>query len=175
MNDLQPVRLSDLKLQASFLLKEFRNKASPQAAHSFLQLKSFGNKTSDWLLANPQLVRLKHAYTVIAMENGFADWSELKRTVIQKDCLFRPCCVGLVWAWFSNYPEALRYFEKHGGFLLSFWKDFVVCGPEYIRCLNLDPEDENWRSIGNNWVQPKDVNSRKVLEEQAQAIYLSQQ
>jgi len=32
----------------------------------------------------------------------------------------------------KDYHAAHAYHQKHGGYLLSFWKDYVVCGEEYI-------------------------------------------
>jgi len=41
--------------------------------------------------------------------------------------------------------------QKHGGYLLSFWKDYVVCGEEYIARIGLGDYQKQWQSIGYDW------------------------
>ena len=90
MNSLKPVRLSELRTQASFLLKDLQKKTgvSQASANRFLQLTDFQDKTANWLSENSDVVLLKHAYKVIAHENNFKQWADLKRTVIENDCLY---------------------------------------------------------------------------------------
>lgn len=139
MNELKPVRIRDLKAQAIFLLKGLQSNPdlSRQSARRFLELPEFSGKTENWLIEHSDAVRLKHAYKVIALEHGTKGWADLKHIVVENDCLYRPSCVAFVYSWFSNYPQAEIYFKKHGGYLLSFWRDFVVCGKEYICCIGL--------------------------------------
>ena len=175
MNDLKPVRLHKLKTQASFLLKELkRNSANPlQAANRFLQIPFCSGKTSDWIINNPDSIQLKHAYHVIAIETGFKTWAELKHTVVENDCLYKPGCVGFIHAWFKNYQPAEIYFRKHGGYLISFWKDIAVCGEEYISGIGLGEYKEQWKNIGYNWVKPNNRNAFQFLKETAKKKYES--
>ena len=84
MNILKPVRLSELKTRASFLLKDLyrQTDASLLTANRFLQLPDFRFKTANWLTENPDKILLKHAYKVIAVENNFKEWADLKHAVI---------------------------------------------------------------------------------------------
>lgn len=173
MNNLKPVRLSELKTQASFLLKDLRNISdlSRKSAKRFLTVPCFSLNTEHWIIEHADSVQLKHAYVVIALENGFNNWADLKQAVIEKDCLYKPCCVSFIYAWFSNYEQAEAYFQKNGGYLIAFWKDFVVCGKEYISCLGLSQYEEQWKSMGYNWVNPKNEKAFQFLKEAAKNNY----
>ena len=173
MDDLKPIRLYKLKAQATFLLKELKSSSanSHQAANRFLRVPFFSGKTSDWIINHTGSVQLKHAYYVIAIEAGFKTWAELKHTVVENDCLYKPGCVGFIHAWFKNYQQAEIYFRKHGGYLISFWKDIVVCGEEYISCIGLGEYKEQWKNIGYNWVKPKDGKAFQFLKETAAKNY----
>jgi hypothetical protein len=176
MNVLKPVRLNELKTQAAFLLKDLRSKpgVSHKSANHFLQLSDFSDKTENWLIENADAVQLKHAYRVIAHENNFKDWAGLKHFVIENDCLYRASGVAYIHRWFTDYQQAEIYFKKHGGYLLSFWNDFVVCGKEYISCLGLGDYPDRWAAIGYNWVKPAENKSFEFLKEAAKNNYLSQ-
>jgi hypothetical protein len=173
MNTLKPVRLSHLKTQAAFLLKEFRQggEHSAKAVQRFLQLSSF---TRQQLLDHPEAVKLKHAYHVIGFENGFPDWNTLRQTVIESDCLYRPCCVAYIHSWFTTYEQASLYYKQHGGYLLTFWNDYIVCGKEYIKCIGLDDYTDQWQKISYNWVHPADRNAWIFLSAHAAKLYLNQ-
>lgn len=173
MNTLKPVRLAELKTQAALLLKELR-KGSFNAAQRFLQLPHFQNKDPEWLMLHPDTIRLKHAYQVIAATYGYPGWNALRQAVIQNDCLYRPCCVAYVHAWFSGYEQAAAYQAQHGGYLLRFWKDHIVCGKEYITCIGMDPFEEQWQLTGYDWVKPKDKTAHAFLLQQATKNYISQ-
>jgi hypothetical protein len=176
MNSLKPVRLSELKIQASFLLKDLKRQTelAPSSANRFLQLTDFRGKTANWLAEHADTVLLKHAYKVIAHENNFREWADLKHTVIENDCLYRSSCVAYIHQWFSDYRQAEIYFQKNGGYLLTFWKDFVVCGKEYIACIGLSDYEDMWKKIGYNWSKPAEIKAFQSLKEIATKNYLSQ-
>ena len=176
MNSLKPVRLSELKTQASFLLKDLHRPTefSLLSANRFLQLTDFHGKTANWITEHAHTVLLKHAYQVIAHENNFREWAELKQAVVENDCLYRSACVAYVHQWFTNYQQAETYFQKNGGYLLTFWKDFVVCGREYVTCIGLGNYEALWKKIGYNWSKPLEVKAFQSLKEIAKENYLSQ-
>jgi len=176
MNTLKPIRLSELKTQASFLLKELRNSSADnrKSAERFLALPGFEDKTSQWIAEHLDAIQLKHAYLVLAVENGFTSWTEFRRIVIDKDCLYKSSSVGFIHSWFNHYPQAEAYHLRHGGYLLSFWDDYVVCGEEYINRIGLDIYQEQWRSIGYDWVAPKNRNAWTFLNEKARLNYINQ-
>jgi hypothetical protein len=176
MNILKPIRLRELKTQASFLLKDLHSQSdlSLQSANRLLQISDFSGKTENWLIQHAGSIQLKHAYSVIAYENGYKTWADLKHFVIENDCLYRPSGVAYVHQWFNNYQQAETYFKEHGGYLLMFWNDFVVCGKEYISSIGLGNYQEQWDKIGRNWAKPADNNAFQFLKETAKKNYLSQ-
>jgi hypothetical protein len=173
MDNLKPVSLLKLKLQARFLLKELQSNSgkSGNEAARFIQIPFFFHKHAGWIREHTDLVQLKHAYQVIAKEYGFDTWSALKQKVIENDCLYKPDHVGFIHSWFTNYPEAEKYLNRHGGYLLTFWKDFVVCGKEYIGGLGLGQYEEQWKRIGYNWAKPSEAQAYQFLKEMAYKNY----
>ncbi|MTI32281.1 hypothetical protein [Xanthovirga aplysinae] len=177
MDSLTPVRLRELKVQATILLKEFKTNFSQEAeevAARFLQIPYFSNETVDYLLKHSDKVKLKDAYFLIALEKGFKNWAELKQEVVEKDCLYKPSGIAFVHGWFRNYNEAEAYFQQNGGYLLYFWNDFIVCGKEYIECLELGSYTLQWKKIGYNWQNPLDPEAHQFLKGKAQRNYLNQ-
>ncbi len=176
MSNLKPVRLKELKIQAVFLLKDLRSTAevsSRKAASRFLQISDFSRKTDDWLIAHADAVQLKHAYKVIAYENNYDTWAALKHFVIENDCLYKSSGVAYIHQWFNNYRQAEAYHQKHGGYLLAFWKDFVVCGKEYINCIGLGNYEAEWKNIGYNWIKPANDKAFLLLKDAAKRNYLA--
>lgn len=175
MNKLKPIRLAELRTQATFLLKDLSHTSelSLKAAGRLLQHPVFADKTVYWLIEQADKVKLKHAYAVLALENGFANWADFRNKVIENDCLYYSSGVAFIHAWFKDYEVAHAYFIKNGGYLLSFWGDYVVCGKEYIDCLGLGDYETQWSNIGYNWHKPKDFNAFETLKEVAVKNYLA--
>lgn len=61
--------------------------------------------------------------------------------------------------WFSNYEDARRDLDTHGGFLLPYRHHFFVCKPEVISALGLDPSDPDWEKIGFDCARPEDADA----------------
>jgi hypothetical protein len=176
MDILKPVRLTHLKTQATFLLKDLRSGSpeSGKAAEQFLTIPAYSGKSTQWILEHAGTIKLKDAFLVIALKYGFKSWADLKKKVIQEDCLYRSAKVGLIYAWFSDYEKAAAYHQQYGGYLIKFWKDFVVCGDEYITSLSLAGYIEQWAKIGYDWVNPADLQAWHFLNEKAIESYLNQ-
>jgi len=176
MNILKPVRLSHLKTQATFLLKDLCSGSpeSRKAAEQFLTLPAYSNRNAQWILEHSGAIKLKDAFLVIALKYGFKSWADLKEKVVLEDCLYRSAKVGLIYAWFSDYEKATAYHQQHGGYLIKFWKDFVVCGDEYIASLSLAEYTEYWTKIGYDWVKPGNLQAWYFLNEKAIESYLNQ-
>ncbi|MDB5136356.1 MAG: hypothetical protein JWP37_2959 [Mucilaginibacter sp.] len=176
MNILKPVRLTHLKTQATFLLKNLGSNSleSRDAAAQFLTIPAFSGGTTQWILDQSDAIKLKDALLVIALKYGFRSWADLKKEVIREDCLYRSSKVGLIYAWFSDYEKATAYHQQHDGYLIRFWKDFAVCGDEYITFLSLAKYPEYWRKIGYDWVKPGDLQAWHFLNEMAIESYLNQ-
>jgi hypothetical protein len=176
MHTLKPIRLSELRKQASFLLKDVKNNSHNglQSAQRFLKLDCFADRNPQWIIDHADDIQLKHAYQLIACENGFATWTDLMRTTIENDCLYNSSAVGFIYSWFSDYQKAEAYHQKHGGYLLCFWKDYVVCGKEYIERIGLSDYQKEWQSIGYNWVNPKNKAAWIFLNAIAKQNYTNQ-
>ncbi|WP_157493843.1 hypothetical protein [Fulvivirga imtechensis] len=176
MSNLTPIRLNELKLQANFLLKDLKsNSERAEAATSrFSKLPYFAHVLSDKSSLPVSQVRLKHAYEVIALENDFPNWSSLRQYVVEKDCLYRGSLVAFVHSWFQNYAEAEAYLNKNGGYLLAFWNDFIICGPEYVKGLGLHSYQSYWERIHYNWIKPADLQAWELLRSRAKEIYVNQ-
>lgn len=172
MPQIKPIRLAVLKLQAGLLYKDLKRN-DQKAISRLMRFPKFGYIIKDRELQ--ERIKLKHAYRILALEYGFESWTELKEAVVDKDCLYRPALVPLVHAWFGDYDQAQAYFSRHGGYLLSFWNDIIVCGSEYIHGLGLGGLDTHWRRIGFDWVRPADKQAWEFLSTCAKKSYLSQQ
>ena len=58
--------------------------------------------------------------------------------------------------WFTTYEEARAALDADGGYLLPCGDQFFVSTPAAICELGLDPDDEDWKLIGGDWVRPAD-------------------
>ena len=174
MNHLKPVRLRDLRTQAAFILKDLAAPSSRCiiAAKKIQQLPLYADKSLDWITTHGKEIKLKYAYAALAIDYGFKNWDEFKHSVAEKDCLYCPAAVGFIYAWFADYDAAEAYHAKHGGCLLSFWADIIVCGDEYVRETGLQRHEVQWKKIGYNWVRPADPGSFQILKNAAINTYL---
>ncbi len=140
----------DYKIQASFLLKAFHstdNDKRTQALKRFQRLPEFSTLSYDDILKGD--IKRKHALAVIALENGFKSWIDLK----SQTYLFSG---GFLNKWFSNYAEAKSHRESAGGFLLPYKNQFYICDADYITHIGLDPYDPDWKLIAWDWIKPND-------------------
>jgi|688.fasta_scaffold714636_2 hypothetical protein len=131
--------LEECKIQASILFKSLTKPSDSSDAMSLGALKRFRRcpETRD---IPTDLLKLKHAFAVIAFEKGFSSWETLKLQI----GLIKG---GFLNLWFRNYEEAKAYQKESGGFLLPYKKQFFICNHDYIRNLGLDPNDPRWASI----------------------------
>lgn len=175
MNISHHNRLEELKIKASVLLKDL-NAAAPEkhlkAAERLLKLPFLAHSNTGLILADRDFFRLKHTQAVIAAENGCNSWDTLRRKVIEEDCLYHRSCGVFLNIWFARYDEAKNYHIAHGGYLLRFRRDFIVCTADYIQCLGMAHLRDDWRSIGYNWVEPLDKEAWKRLFKCAKNNYL---
>lgn len=164
--------LSELRIRARRLLKELRSsdvKAAGRAAKRFGQLRAFADKAQDQILASREVMRLKHALAIIALEQGYPSWIALKSAVeaaappSEEPLSFadgRMMYAGgldvLLNRWFARYEDARASRQQMGGFLFPYDKQFFVCEAEGVRVLGLDPTEPDWQRIGWDWVEPLD-------------------
>lgn len=169
-------RLTRHKNQANLLLKHFRSEdkdVSVKAAERLLQLPFLKHSNATTILEDRDFFRLKHAYGVIAIENGSDNWSAFREQIIQEDCMYTSACGAYLNVWLNNYEEAKVHQQTHGGYLLSYRQHFYIGTDEVVATLRLDHLKEEWAAIGYDWVQPQDNDAHKTIYKQAKANYLA--
>jgi len=137
--------LEEGKIQASILLKAFHSSDEKRVTHATKRFK----RLPEFSEIIKQKVQLKHALAVIALENGFNSWNDLKTQI-------NLIVGGFLNKWFTNYAEAKTHQQSAGGYLLPYKKHFFICDTNYIKQLGFDPNDADWQLISRDWVQPKD-------------------
>ena len=141
---LKKFSIEHYKIQAAILLKSLRKTRSEKIAKRFKRLPVFSKLTTIEILHSQ--IKLKHALQLIAIENGFNSWLELK---IQINFIVG----GYLNLWFANYPEAKKQLNE-GGFLLPYKKQFFICDANYIKQIGFDLDDPDWKKINYDWAQP---------------------
>lgn len=143
----KPFDLSEAKIQATILLKSLHSSDSEKAVKRFSRLPEFSDLTNSDLLQ--QKIKHKHALNVIAIENGFQSWINLK---IQINFIVG----GYLNLWFANYIEAKSTLKENGGFLLPYKNQFFICNANYMKQIGFEPDDPDWDKIGFDWAEPAD-------------------
>lgn len=142
--------LQEAKIQASILLKSLDSpdmKTSHQAAKRFQRLAEFVNIP---IVEIPlKDIKYKHALAVIALENGFGSWVDLKSQISF-------IVGGFLNKWFASYTQAKAEQQQQGGFLFPYKNQFFICEASYIERLGLNPNDPDWKAIGWDWINPSD-------------------
>lgn len=149
MNKLRKtLTISESKIQASILLKSLHthdHENAKRAAKRLQRLPEFAALSLEQIIKAQ--VKHKHALAVIAIENGFKSWIDLKSQI--------PFIIGgYLNRWFASYAEAKSALQIEGGFLLPYKNQFFICESNYIKQLGLDPNDPDWRLINYDWAQP---------------------
>src|SRR5438046_1121890 len=118
MSKPHPFNLEEYKIQASILLKSLRSTESTvanKAAKRFQLLPEFkGLSANEIILAG---IQRKHALAVIALENGFQSWNDLKTQI-------KLIIGGFLNKWFSTYADAKSHLDSAGGYLFPFKRHF---------------------------------------------------
>lgn len=181
---IRPSPLSAIRFQARKLLRQLRSRtdadAALAAAERFRRLRSFAGLSAEGLRAEPERVRLKHALTVVAVENGHGSWPALKAAVEAGAAPIAVSRNGDEWyetgmdvllnRWFARYDDARASLDEQGGFLLPYRHQFFICEDEGVRVLGLDPEDPDWRRIGHDAVKPADSEAWSRLRERRERV-----
>src|SRR5579871_136528 len=103
--------IEEYKIQASILLKSLHGNDAEKAAKRFKRLPEFADLSIADILQKD--IKRKQALLVIAVENGFNSWLDLK---IQINFIVG----GYLNSWFADYAEAKAHLESAGGFLLPY-------------------------------------------------------
>lgn len=143
----QSSTVEEYKIQASLLLKSLRLRGNDaeKAAKRFKRLPEFADLSIEEILQKD--IKRKQALLLIAVENGFNSWLDLKMQV-------NFIIGGYLNSWFPNYNEAKSHLNSAGGFLLPYKNQFFICNAEYIKQIGFEPEDPDWKLIGYDWVIP---------------------
>ena len=159
-----------LKDRAALLLKHAQEPGPHQqeSIARFRRLESFSSLSSGDVGALGSL-QLKHALAVVAVENGFESWSDLKQELDKaaetsrlaevRDQFYPPRSEVFSNNWFPNYPKAKAVHTVSGGFLLPYRHHFFICESGFVSNLGLSDELPEWEAIGRDWVHPLHVRS----------------
>jgi len=160
---------SEYRIRASILFKHLKSadidKAS-EAAKRFQRLPQFATASAEEIIAQKDSLQRKHALTVVALEQSFKSWAELKQTLDKLHPtvnLYPSRCGGFLNEWHSSYDAAKVALSERGGYLMPYKTQFFICGRDYITALGLDPEDTNWERIGYDWAKPQDDKAWQAL------------
>jgi hypothetical protein len=140
--------VKECKIQASILLKSLHSndiEQARQATKRFKRLPQFAEFTLDAIIHTD--IKRKNALAVIALENGFKSWADLK-------CQLPFIRGGFLNQWFANYTDAKSYLQLNGGYLLPYKNQFFICDADYLSNLGLNPDDADWKLAGYDWVNP---------------------
>jgi hypothetical protein len=170
--DPSSVPAFEYRVRARRLLKQLRSEerdVAAAAAERFLRLREFVGGTVSRVLERRDRVRLKHALTVVALENGEPSWPALKARAEAEapsagvaasgprgPVMYAPELGALLNRWYATYDAARTSLEREPGFLLLYRHHYFVCESEGVRALGLDPHDPDWERIGWDWVKPRD-------------------
>lgn len=155
-NEKKLFLLEEYKIKASILMKELRSKndaIAKKAVDRFTWLLIFKDHNLAELLA---AAKRKHALNIIAIEQGYASWVELKKELEPPigETFVESYKGGFLNKWFVSYESAKIEQHASDGFLLPYKKQFFVCEESYIKVLGMDPSDPDWHAIDRDWVKP---------------------
>ncbi len=162
-----------LKNEADLLLKHVQQRDANAVAR-FQRLSSFTTLSTDDTSALNDL-QLKHALNVIAVENNYESWNELKSAldnaaetsplaeIIEQ---FYPKGYTTYWnIWFAKYSQAKRVLTEGKGFLLPYKNQFFIVEEHFVDSIGLPHTLPEWNEIGNDWIHPKNVKAWLKLNE----------
>ncbi|MEW6736971.1 MAG: hypothetical protein AB1489_37125 [Acidobacteriota bacterium] len=185
MTGLHYNNLEEYKIKASILLKTLRSADSEKALDAALRfrcLPHLANFSPQEIVLHKEKIRLKHALTVIAIENKYASWPDFKRYLEKREAirarrnytsLYPRRCAGFLNEWYTNYEVAYHQQQQIGGYLLPYQDQFFICTRDYIKALGLDPDDLDWQCIGWNWVRPADQEAWQRLNSKLKGLELN--
>ncbi|TQV88104.1 hypothetical protein [Aliikangiella coralliicola] len=121
------------------------------------------------LLNKPEKIKRKHALHIIALENGFECWTDLKQQVELENTIDfttffgNPAFCGFTNHWFNNYDEAKKHQLENGGVLLPYRHHYFVTTYLFLEALGFDCGDPDWESMGFDWVNPLSQSAKKSI------------
>jgi hypothetical protein len=152
----------ELKIRAEILHKRITANDAP-ALKRLHAVPEFRRSTAT-------IIRRRDCLTVIAAELGFPNWTQAKaalagdRNVTEFGTLLcPPRCCGHINRWYVSYQEASPEREACNGYLLAYKRQYLVVDRYYIESLGLDPDDNDWKELGFDWVHPASLPARTRL------------
>ena len=157
-----------LKNEAEILLKHLQGDKPAlreSAVSRFHQLASF-SELSSTDRQTIDAIQHKHALTVVAVENGYDSWAELKKAletaasspVAEIDEQFYPKSFTTYWnIWFAKYAQAKKVLNEGKGYLLPYKHQFFICEEHFVDSIGIPHTLPEWDMIGRDWIHPKNV------------------
>jgi hypothetical protein len=154
-----------LKTEAELLLKNVQH-MEPHAIARFQHLPVFSTLTRNDA-QKPADLQLKHALQVIAVENDYPSWSDLKAALdtaaetsplaeVQEQ--FYPKGFTTYWnIWFAKYSQARKVLDEGKGYLLPYKHQYFIVEEHFVDSIGIPHTLPEWKQIGNDWVHPRSV------------------
>ena len=154
-----------LKNEADLLLKHAQQQNLEAIArfHALSALNNLSANDADSLNA----LQLKHAFNVIAHENSYESWTELKSALdhaaetsplAEINDQFYPKGYTTYWnIWFAKYSQAKKVLSEGKGFMLPFKNQYFIVEEHFVDSIGLPHTLREWNEIGNDWIHPKNV------------------
>lgn len=162
-NSSRIISLSEIKIQAQILLKKINSSDHKLKADALAKIAGYLKSINLELAAED--IQLKHCLGYFAADYGFANWANYKFYFEHSQLSKFIPQGGFFNQWFSNYREAKAILKASGGYLLPYQQQFFICERGYIEYLGLNPDDENWRKITYNWVEPENLGAWQELNQ----------
>lgn len=162
-NSSRIISLSEIKIQAQILLKKINSSDLEIKAEALAKI--IGYLQSINLKLTAEDIQLKHCLGHFAADYGFANWANYKFYFEHSQLSKFTPQGGFFNQWFSNYREAKAILKASGGYLLPYQHQFFICERGYIEYLGLNPDDDNWRKIAYNWVEPENLSAWQELNQ----------
>lgn len=146
--------ISELKIQASLLMKSLRHAQADNASQAMQRCQSYpplAGLSQQQLMVTCQNLKRKTALNIVAFEQGWENWGAL---VKRFDTRWYPTTSPFTLNWFSDYQQAKQCQQDLKGFLLPYQNQFFVCNHHYIEWLGLNAQDDNWQRIGFDAAKP---------------------
>ncbi|MDB6002332.1 MAG: hypothetical protein JWP52_4031 [Rhizobacter sp.] len=98
--------------------------------------------------------RLRDCLNLVARESGFLNWEQARHVLggaaVRGDDMgtfwHTPRCNGLLNHWFAGYDQAREALAvSDHRVLIPYRRQFIVVDGNYLRELDLDPDDAAWR------------------------------
>jgi hypothetical protein len=166
----------ELRIRAT-LLHRHAAAGQPAALARLRKLPEHRKTSEDALSALAFEIKRKHCLAVIARECGFQSWEHALRVlggdddeVDYGDLLYPRGCAVHLNHWFARDEEARAHRQAHGGYLLTYRRQFLVVDRDYIVTLGLDPDDPAWDVLDWDWTHRRGAEARRRLY----ALLLSQ-